>query len=72
MIQKVPNVECFHSFWTDGDTNYGSVSVCRCLGIPTRSVTNFDSAHDTDSSMTIDSHWDEDGEPIEDMNDSVW
>ena len=47
-------------------------SVLRSLGIPTRSVTNFESAHDTDCSMTIDKHFDKDGEPLEHLNDSVW
>ena len=47
-------------------------SVMRALGIPTRSVTNFDSAHDTDASMTIDLHFDEEGDVIDGMNDSVW
>ena len=46
--------------------------VMRALGIPTRSITNFESAHDTDASMTIDIHWDDNDEPVEDMNDSVW
>ena len=49
------------------------MTVCRALGIPSRSVTNFASAHDVDSSITIDLHYDEDGNPLEDMNeDSVW
>ncbi|XP_059138546.1 protein-glutamine gamma-glutamyltransferase K-like [Physella acuta] len=47
-------------------------SLLRAIGIPTRCVTNFESAHDRDSSMTIDSHFDEDGEPLTWMNDSVW
>lgn len=35
-------------------------------------MTNFDSAHDSDGSMTIDSHFDEEGDLINHMNDSVW
>jgi len=49
------------------------VVVCRAVGIPARSVTNFASAHDTDGSITIDCHWNVNGEPLEEYNeDSVW
>ena len=51
--------------------------MCRALGIPCRSVTNFVSAHDTNSSLTIDKFYDKQGEellggPDGDNNDSIW
>jgi len=36
-------------------------------------VTNYQSAHDTHSSITVDRFFDEEGEPIKDLNtDSIW
>ncbi|XP_046852517.1 protein-glutamine gamma-glutamyltransferase 4-like isoform X2 [Xenia sp. Carnegie-2017] len=48
-------------------------TVLRAIGIPARSVTNYDSAHDTDNTMTIDKFINEEGEDVDELNhDSVW
>jgi len=48
-------------------------TVCRALGIPARSVTNFASAHDTHGSLTIDTFVGDDGKSMEELNsDSIW
>ncbi|XP_034021863.1 protein-glutamine gamma-glutamyltransferase 2-like [Thalassophryne amazonica] len=45
-------------------------SVMRAMGIPCRTVTNFESAHDTNQNLVIDVYHYEDGECQ--ANDSVW
>lgn len=48
-------------------------TVCRTLGFPCRSVTTFDSAHDTDSTCTIDRYFTADGKEVTRLkSDSIW
>ncbi|XP_072259861.1 protein-glutamine gamma-glutamyltransferase 5-like isoform X2 [Pyxicephalus adspersus] len=48
-------------------------TVMRFLGIPARVVTNFESAHDTNLTLTMDEFYDETGKKLEAVQgDSVW
>ncbi|XP_018576112.1 hemocyte protein-glutamine gamma-glutamyltransferase isoform X2 [Anoplophora glabripennis] len=53
-----------------------TVTICRALGLPCRSTTNYISAHDTNRSMTVDKYFDLFGNKIEDgpegESDSCW
>lgn len=47
--------------------------VARTLGIPSRIITNYSSAHDTQGSLTVDYFVDAEGKVLEEMNsDSIW
>eukprot|EP00095_Tigriopus_kingsejongensis_P000537 maker-scaffold356_size197960-snap-gene-0.33 protein:Tk00537 transcript:maker-scaffold356_size197960-snap-gene-0.33-mRNA-1 annotation:"hypothetical protein TcasGA2_TC013507" len=55
-----------------------TISICRALGLPCRSISNFVSAHDTNHSLTIDKYFNEDGDELTAQDDpqygfdSIW
>ncbi|XP_040568982.1 hemocyte protein-glutamine gamma-glutamyltransferase [Lepeophtheirus salmonis] len=55
-----------------------TVTICRALGIPCRSVTNYTSAHDTNKNLTVEKFFSEEGEELGPKdhpdigNDSIW
>ncbi|XP_053309709.1 uncharacterized protein LOC128471755 [Spea bombifrons] len=73
------SVQIMKKWITSGPVRYGQCwvfagvlcTVLRCLGIPTRIVTNFSSAHDTNANLSIDSYFDEEGNSLK-GNDSIW
>ena len=52
-------------------TCFQMLSVSRALGIPCRVVTNYKSAHDTNSNLVIEYYINEKGERIQ-SRDSIW
>ncbi|KAG8446604.1 hypothetical protein GDO86_014160 [Hymenochirus boettgeri] len=58
----------FGQCWVYGGT---LCTVLRCLGIPARVITNFESAHDTNRNLLIEEYFDPYGRNV-DSPDSVW
>lgn len=44
----------------------------RCLGIPSRVVTNYNSAHDTNGNLVIDRYLSETGQEERRSRDMIW
>ncbi|KAL3859441.1 hypothetical protein ACJMK2_009661 [Sinanodonta woodiana] len=49
-----------------------ATTVFRSLGIPTRCVTSFKAAHDSDYSSSMDAYWSLDGKPRKSSDDAIW
>lgn len=63
------NLIIFLSFY---ENNF-CFQVARAIGIPSRIVTTYSCAHDTQASLTVDYFVDESGKILEELNsDSIW
>ncbi|PAA65029.1 hypothetical protein BOX15_Mlig008155g1 [Macrostomum lignano] len=61
---------CFGQCWVFSGV---LTTFARALGIPARSVTNFDSAHDTNGNLIVDHYFDDDLTPVAGGSaDSIW
>ncbi|CAH6777598.1 Tgm4 [Phodopus roborovskii] len=61
---------CFGQCWVFSGI---LTTALRAVGIPARSVTNFESAHDTGKNLTVDIYLDDSGKTITDLTkDSIW
>uniref|UniRef100_A0A8C8AAG4 protein-glutamine gamma-glutamyltransferase n=1 Tax=Otus sunia TaxID=257818 RepID=A0A8C8AAG4_9STRI len=49
-----------------------SLPTSKCLGIPTRTITNFSSAHDADGNLRVDEFYDASGNHLDRAADSIW
>ncbi|XP_073411370.1 protein-glutamine gamma-glutamyltransferase 2 [Dendrobates tinctorius] len=47
-------------------------SVLRCLGIPARVITNYNSAHDTNANLVIEQYFDVEGKKQNKLKDMIW
>ncbi|XP_075427937.1 protein-glutamine gamma-glutamyltransferase 6-like isoform X1 [Ascaphus truei] len=73
------SVPILRSWLKNGPVKYGQCWVyagvlctaLRCLGIPSRVITNFESGHDTDRNLTIDTYFDLKGRNLC-FKDNVW
>ncbi|KAM6169268.1 protein-glutamine gamma-glutamyltransferase 4-like [Rhynchocyon petersi] len=60
---------CFGQCWVFSGV---LTTVLRALGIPARSVTTYQAAHDTEKNLTVDIYMDEKGKVSNMTNDSLW
>ncbi|KAG9473945.1 protein-glutamine gamma-glutamyltransferase E-like [Eleutherodactylus coqui] len=74
------SADILRQWMKDGPVQFGQCwvfagvlcTVLRSIGIPTRVITNFASAHDTDSNLIVDRFFTEDGEDSGETSDSIW
>lgn len=63
---------CINTYKIQKNISHVIVPVMRVLGIPSRVVTVFNAAHDTDGNLSIEEYYSSTGEKLNLTKDSVW